>query len=893
VSVALARTHSRLSDQSERAVAVWGGLVALIVVSAGLLLRPTLPSLPWLTPFAYLLVLLGFAMVSVFAAGDATSGGEGKSLPLAAAAGGVVVLWLVPLLTQPGVLPQQTIPGGAGTAVLTEEIARLATAALLLWSLIQLPGDHACRRREMRLIVLSAASLSGAFVSFVVLVIAPRLDSVPAAGTLSGRILLGLTLVPLLIALMRRDGRHGRTQWADVATLAALIFVAAGAVVAATAPTPGSAGHYAQAILSVLPCVSLLLGQDRIHRVAVADATSALAAERARVRELSLLHDAAQALSWSTDREAVLNATVRQTAGVLGSETVRALVIEVRGNEASVTAEFPPQRTHSSVGARVDLGAHPSFSAARRRNSAMSWSIGACAEDLNLSGLQAGTGVCAPLLSGGRGMGLLAAWSRSATSLSGSDLRTLEGISALAGLALAHADGYLRLQNLASSDHLTGLLNRREFERVVAAQRGPHAVLAVDLDNLKIINDTYGHEAGDATLRSVAAVLRAAVDKEDVVARVGGDEFAVILRGIDEAGAAEVAERARCAMEAVPTPNRLGRVSIGVAWAAHVDPVNDLWERADSALYAAKRGGRNRVEVRRPSDVDELDERYRWEDEIDRLLSKRAVSAVYQPIVRLEDEAIVGVEALARPHGMGPLAHVDGLFATAQRLGLGPDVDWLCRRAAVENIGLIGGRAPLFINIGVSALVDPLHDVDQMELLLRWAGGSPADVVLEITEREAVRDLARFEAVLSMYREAGFRFALDDVGDGHSTFELIAATAPEYLKISALLVQRRNDRSARTAIRGIVAFAHVSEARVIAEGIETARDREWLHDLGVPLGQGFGLGRPVQPARLAALRFEREAADQSPDPKPLLRVVPRRRRSDRRRSGPPLASTAL
>lgn len=889
----LTRADHRIRDRAAGAEILWVAAVAVIVAVCGLLLRPTLPDLPWVTPFAYVLVVLGFAMVSAFAAGDATSGGEGKSLPLAAAASGIVVFWLVPVLTQPGVLPKLALPGGAVTAPLSDEVARLATASLLLWSLVQPTRQFADRPGRMRLIILGAASLSAAFVFFLVLVIAPHTGAIPSPGTVAGRILLGLTVVPLLVALTSRQSRHWRTQSTDVASLAALVFVVAGAAVTATAPAAGSAAFYAQAVLSVLPCVALLLGQDRIHRAAVADATSALAAERARVRELSLLHDAAQALSWSTDREAVLNAAVRQTAGLLGSETVRALIIEGRGNEASVTAEFPPQRTHSSVGTRVDLAAHPSFVAARARNSAVSWGIQNSEEDLSLCGLQGGTGVCAPILSGGRWMGLLAAWSRSKAAVKGSDLRTLEGISALTGLALAHADGYLRLQNLASSDHLTGLLNRREFERVIAQQRGPHAVLAADVDNLKIINDTYGHEAGDATLRSVAAVLRAAVGRDDVVARVGGDEFAVVLRGIDEAVAAEVAERARCAMEAVPTPNRLGRVSIGVAWTSHVDPGNNLWERADLALYAAKRAGRNRVEVRRDSDVDELEERYRWEDEIDRLLTERAVSSVYQPIVRLEDGAIVGIEALARPRGLGPLAHVDGLFATAQRLGLGPDVDWLCRRAAVENIGLIGGRAPLFINVGVSALLDPLHDVDQMELLLRWAGGSPREVVLEITEREAVRDLARFEAVLSTYRAAGFRFALDDVGDGHSTFELIAATAPEYLKISGLLVQRHKDRSARMAIRGIVAFARVSKTHVIAEGIETERDCRWLRDLGVTLGQGFVLGRPMLPAELSALQFEPDVARQVTASKPLIRVVPTRRRSDRSRPKPPAASAAL
>ena len=871
----------------------WAALAALTIGLLGLLLHAPLPDLPWASPFAHVLIVLGFSMVCVFAAGDATSGSEGKSLPLAAASAGIVVLWLVPLLTDPGVLPQEVFPGGAVTAALAGVVARLATAALLMWSLLQHPARLIRPALQTRLTLLSAAGLCTAFVFFMVLVVAPRTDVVPSAGTLAGRILLGLTAAPLAVALSSREISRRPLEWADAGTLAALILVVAGAAVAATDPASGSAGHYARALLGVLPCVALLVGQDRVHRAAVGDAARALAAEKARVRELSLLHDSGRALSWSTDREAVLDAAIRQTASLLGPETVRAVIIEGTGANASVSAEFPAQRTRSSVGSRVNLSAHAGFAYALRRAAATSWSIGAWEEDMSLSGLQEGSGVCAPILSGGRYLGLVAAWSRTTGSVDESDLRTLEGIAVMTSLALAHADGYRRLQVLASSDHLTGLLNRREFERVVRLQRGPHAVLAADVDNLKVINDTYGHEAGDATLRSVAAVLRAAVRKDDVVARVGGDEFAVVMHAIDEAGAAEVAERMRCAMEAVPTPNRLGRVSIGVAWAADADPNDDLWERADAALYTAKRAGRNRVEVRRATDVAETDERYRWEDEIERVLSQRAVSSVYQPILRLDDGTVIGIEALARPHGMGPLAHVDGLFATAQRLGLSADVDWLCRRAAVENVGLIGGRAPLFINVGVSALLDPLHDVDQMELLVRWAQGSPHDIVLEITEREAVRDLARLEAVLSSYRQAGFRFALDDVGDGHSTFELIAATAPEYLKISALLVRRHSERSARLAIRGIVAFARVSEAHVIAEGIETAQDRERLHELGVMLGQGFALGRPMPPAKLAKVRFEADAARARRAPRRLLHVAPSSRRPRGRRTAQPALATGL
>jgi EAL domain-containing protein (putative c-di-GMP-specific phosphodiesterase class I) len=188
---------------------------------------------------------------------------------------------------------------------------------------------------------------------------------------------------------------------------------------------------------------------------------------------------------------------------------------------------------------------------------------------------------------------------------------------------------------------------------------------------------------------------------------------------------------------------------------------------------------------------------------------------------------------------------VEGLFAAAQRLGRSSDLDWLCRRVAVEHATDLPATSLLFINVGISALVNPVHDVDQMLLLLRWASLEPSRVVLEINEREAVRDVARFEEVIAAYRAHGFRFALDDVGDGHSTFELLAAAAPEFVKISHSLVRRREAAAVRAALRGIVTFAQASGAQVIAEGLEDREDIEAMAAIGVEYGQGWVLGRPA------------------------------------------------
>jgi EAL domain-containing protein (putative c-di-GMP-specific phosphodiesterase class I) len=154
---------------------------------------------------------------------------------------------------------------------------------------------------------------------------------------------------------------------------------------------------------------------------------------------------------------------------------------------------------------------------------------------------------------------------------------------------------------------------------------------------------------------------------------------------------------------------------------------------------------------------------------------------------------------------------------------------------------------PLFVNCNVSGLVDPVHRVDQMLLVLEACGRDPEDVVLEITERELVGDLSRLKLVVSAYRREGFRFAVDDVGEGHSTLEVLAATSPDFVKVARSLVVDAATAGPRAAIRAVVAFAGELGAYTIAEGIETESTAHYMRKLGVHLGQGWLFGRPELP----------------------------------------------
>ncbi len=240
-----------------------------------------------------------------------------------------------------------------------------------------------------------------------------------------------------------------------------------------------------------------------------------------------------------------------------------------------------------------------------------------------------------------------------------------------------------RLQELSTMDPLTGLQNRRAFdERLNDTHPGRYAVLAIDLDNLKDINDAHGHEAGDHALRAAASVLSSAVRGQDLLARVGGDEFGVLLEGagIDEAVA--VAERMRLSARAVSLPSGLLAMSVGCAAAGPDDAPRALWSAADAALYEAKRGGKDRIAC--ASDTTMRTTRHGADKVVMDLIANRSVVSVYQPIVDLSTRAVVGYEALARPRGAAPDTSVEAIFAAAHRLGVDRDLDWLCRRAAVK-----------------------------------------------------------------------------------------------------------------------------------------------------------------------------------------------------------------
>jgi diguanylate cyclase (GGDEF)-like protein/PAS domain S-box-containing protein len=479
--------------------------------------------------------------------------------------------------------------------------------------------------------------------------------------------------------------------------------------------------------------------------------------------------------------------------------------------------------------------------------------------DLSGGGAAASMGITSgigfPLLADDSVVGVIALFASSMPAMSPAAVEIMVDFGRQAGHVLerrraeaALRDTMARLAEVAATDPLTGLRNRREFDRLLATiPRKRFAICAVDVDNLKRVNDGFGHEAGDALLRAVGQTMTSSLRGWDVVARIGGDEFAALMVDISATETATAAERLRRTIHSISVASGQARVSVG--WAVGepgADP-RAVARLADTHLYRAKEGGRDRVsggEIDLPSG---LSHRSEWAARVDHALAQRDLRMVYQPICRLSDGTVIGNEALARPHDMGAGDSVEDLFAEAQRIGRIRDLDWLCRRIAIADAPwrLQPGRA-LFLNVSALTLLDPVHGPDQLMLVLKAAGARPDLLVLEITEREIITDLARVRRVLASYRALGVRFALDDVGDGHSTLELLAAANPEFIKIARSLTMTASHSGSRAAIRAVVSFAKASGASVIAEGVENELAARQTRDLGAELGQGWWLARPVE-----------------------------------------------
>jgi diguanylate cyclase (GGDEF)-like protein/PAS domain S-box-containing protein len=419
----------------------------------------------------------------------------------------------------------------------------------------------------------------------------------------------------------------------------------------------------------------------------------------------------------------------------------------------------------------------------------------------------------------------------------------------------------------AHHDPLTGLPNREQFlERLDGALAGRTrhvAVLFVDLDDFKVVNDSLGHGAGDRLLGAVAERLGRVLRPDDVIARFGGDEFTILLPGIaSEHDALAVADRVAEVLReplVLDGERRYVSASVGLSFSAPGDAGSDpqtLLRDADAAMYRAKELGKARCEVFDESMRRHALERLDLESGLRQALHFGELRLVYQPLVALEDERVAGVEALLRwdhpihgaipPLRFVPLAERNGLII--------PIGAWVLREACRQLAAW--GDETLAMSVNVSSRQLGTTDlVETVRSALDEAGVAPERLCLEITETAMMADPGTMGETLIALKELGVRLAVDDFGVGHASLRQLRSLLPvDTLKIDKSFVDGITDDADDAAIvEGVVRLAHSLGLRAVAEGVETAEQVAMLRAWGCQTGQGYHFARPGEAVDIARM----------------------------------------
>jgi diguanylate cyclase (GGDEF)-like protein/PAS domain S-box-containing protein len=425
------------------------------------------------------------------------------------------------------------------------------------------------------------------------------------------------------------------------------------------------------------------------------------------------------------------------------------------------------------------------------------------------------------------------------------------------------------LSTQAMHDPLTGLPNRRQFEEaldialalaksdasknVVTQRGGEVALLYVDLDGFKLVNDTMGHRSGDLLLREVAWRIRECLDDSALLARVGGDEFTIVLTGLD--GTEVPARVAKRLLQSFNSPFRIGGQEIGIGASVGISryPVdgNDssaLLQSADTAMYCAKRSGNNRYRFYTSQMSQDAHRRLMLESKLRRALDNREVSVAFQPQYELAGNKLVGFEALCRwfnpelgqvsPERFIPVAEETGLI-----VAIG---EYVLRDACSQALKWQSGPEPVRVAVNVSAVQFARADfVNSIVDILRETGLRPALLELELTESTLIRD--RDDGIRKMQRlkNLGVHISIDDFGTGYSSLSYLQNMPLDALKIDRSFTMKLGaSPKVMSMVRAIIAMARALDLRVVTEGVENSAQVAILRHLGCDDIQGYYCGRP-------------------------------------------------
>ncbi len=428
--------------------------------------------------------------------------------------------------------------------------------------------------------------------------------------------------------------------------------------------------------------------------------------------------------------------------------------------------------------------------------------------------------------------------------------------------ALRRLEGaYDQARSEALLDGLTGLGNHRAFQEEIERQWATAtrynralALVLLDLDEFKQINDSSGHAAGDLLLRRMGSQITGSLRRSDRAFRIGGDEFAILLPETDGEGAYVVIRRLLAtSLEGESRRAGANALSFSAGIAAIPGLARDrelLYSQADAALYWGKRHGRTCVTVydrerhegantdHKPAELSAL---------VARVAASGAVRAVFQPIYDLVSGAPRGFEGLVRPLPNSGFNDPGTMFAAAEATGRTAELDIACLEAVMGAASRLRLPGSLTVNLSPRTLERDEFTIQGLLRIIVRHGLDPRRIVLELTEREAVEDIERLRRAVEDCRVAGIRLAADDVGSGNAGLRLLSQLRFDIVKIDLSLVQggTRHDQSLEV-VRTLRDLADRWGALVVAEGIETPSQLEVVQSLGIGAGQGYLLGRPAE-----------------------------------------------
>jgi len=422
-------------------------------------------------------------------------------------------------------------------------------------------------------------------------------------------------------------------------------------------------------------------------------------------------------------------------------------------------------------------------------------------------------------------------------------------------------DYYEKLQELSDRDYLTGLYNRRKFEEFLSYEvkrslrhRHKFTVLMIDLDNFKYINDTYGHASGDLVLKEVTDIFGSKLRNADILARIGGDEFAVILPETPYENGYAVVEKLRASLEATPISLMFDQVSLTASFGIAEYPeqgenIESLLTGSDLAMYKAKRAGKNTIARADQSDQEMASEIQKKGEFLRRAIDEDRIEPFVQPIYNVRNGEIFGYEVLARIRDGKRYMAAGQFIDVAESLGFASKIDQIILTKGLharEEKGLWDKR--FFFNLSTKSLFgDNYIGVIEEHYKRAPLPSRNTGVTIEILEREAIHNVNGLMNIIEELKQKGISFALDDFGSGFSSFVYLKYFDTDFVKIDGEFVKNIvvNEKD-RIFVKHIHQIAKEFGKETIAEYVEDEETLAILKEIGVDYAQGFHLGRPHQ-----------------------------------------------